>query len=194
MSHFIGLVFGSNVESNLEPYDEGLRVEPYIDLTKEQAIEKAREDVAWILQNPDHPGIDKARAIETDEQLYEFAQRFGVEAIDKDGNFLSTYNPNSKWDWYTEGGRWRGYLPTIYGHNSDNCVVGDVDWGKYFESHPSGPFCFVTEDGEWHETAKMGWWGMTTNDKEEIAWREEFETYLKTVDPETEITAIDFHI
>lgn len=194
MSHFIGLVFGSDVEANLEPYDEGIRVEPYVELTKEQAIERAKEDVAWILEHPENPKISEARAIETDEQFYEFAKRFGVEEIDEDGNFLTTYNPNSKWDWYTEGGRWRGYLPTKYGYNADNCVVGDVDWGKYFENNQSGPFCFVTEDGEWHETAKMGWWGMTANDKDKDDWRKEFETYLKSLDPETEVTAIDFHI
>lgn len=194
MSHFIGLVFGSNVEANLEPYDEGISVEPYIELTKEQAIAKAKEDVAWILEHPEHPRVNEAKAIKTDEQFYEFAKRLGVEEIDEDGNFLTTYNPNSKWDWYTEGGRWRGYLPTIYSYNADNCVVGDVDWGKYFEHNQSGPFCFVTEDGEWHECAKMGWWGMTTDDKDKSAWREEFEAYLKSLDPDTEVTAIDFHI
>lgn len=35
---------------------------------------------------------------------------------------------------------------------------------------------------------------MTSNDKEKKAWREEFESYLKSIDPDTEITAIDFHI
>lgn len=28
------------------------------------------------------------------------------------GNLLSTYNPNSKWDWYSIGGRWRNVLLT----------------------------------------------------------------------------------
>lgn len=28
------------------------------------------------------------------------------------GNELSTYNPNSKWDWYSVGGRWRNSLLT----------------------------------------------------------------------------------
>lgn len=194
MSHFIGLVFGSNVHSLLEPYDEGLRVEPYIELTKEQAIQKAKEDVGWILEHPNNPSIDVARTIKTDEQFYEFAKRFGVEEIDKDGNFLTTYNPDSKWDWWVIGGRWSGYLPTLNSQNSDNCTVGEVNWSKFFENNPSGPFCFITEDGEWHETARMGWWGMTSNDKEKKAWREEFESYLKSVDPDTEITAIDFHI
>lgn len=194
MSHFVGLVFGSNVEELLNPYSEDLRVEPYIELTKEEAIQKAKKDVEWILEHPNNPSIDVARSIKTDEQFYEFAQRFGVEKIDENGNFLTTYNPNSKWDWWVMGGRWTGYLPTMYGQHSNSCSVSEVNWSKFFEDNPLGPFCFITEDGEWHETARMGWWGMTSNDKEKKAWREEFESYLKSVDPDTKITAIDFHI
>lgn len=195
MSHFIGLVFGSNVEENLSQYDENVEVEAYIRYTKQQAIDKAKESISsgyyWCTANMPK---EKIESLSTDEEYYQYAlEAWGGEA-DEQGNLLTTYNPFSKWDWYTEGGRWRGYLPTKYGYNSDNCVVGDVDWDKFFENNPSGPFCFVTEDGEWHETARMGWWGMTTDDKEDSAWREEFESYLKSVDPETEVTAIDFHI
>lgn len=30
----------------------------------------------------------------------------------KNGNHLTTYNPDSKWDWYSIGGRWRNLLLT----------------------------------------------------------------------------------
>ena len=30
--------------------------------------------------------------------------------LGKDVNILTTYNPNSKWDWYQIGGRWQGLL------------------------------------------------------------------------------------
>lgn len=30
----------------------------------------------------------------------------------KNGNHLTTYNPNSRWDWYSIGGRWRNLLLT----------------------------------------------------------------------------------
>lgn len=195
MSHFIGLAFGDNVESNLEAYDENLEIEPYVKYTREEAIAEARSQIAsghyWSNAEMTKEVIE---AMSDDEEFYQYALKMWGYTPNEDGDLLSTYNPNSKWDWYTEGGRWRGYLPTKYGYNADNCVVGDVDWGKYFENNQSGPFCFITEDGEWHETAKMGWWGMTADDKNENDWREEFETYLKSLDPETEITAIDFHI
>lgn len=195
MSHFIGLVFGDNVENNLEPYSEHLKVEPYPVYTKQQAIDKAKEIItSGHFVYGSAMSKEEVEAIHDDKGYYEYAIKMWGYKTDKEGNLISTYNPHSKWDWYTEGGRWGGYLPTKYGYNADNCVVGDVDWGKYFENNQSGPFCFITEDGEWHETAKMGWWGMTTDDKDENDWREEFETYLKSLDPDTEITAIDFHI
>ena len=30
----------------------------------------------------------------------------------RNGNHLITYNPNSRWDWYSIGGRWRNSLLT----------------------------------------------------------------------------------
>lgn len=195
MSHFIGLVFGSNVEENLSQYDENIEVEAYIKYTKQQAIDKAKEDIAnghyWSTSSMSK---EKIKTINTDEEYYQYALEAWGYKTDENGNLLTTYNPNSKWDWWAIGGRWSGYLPTRHGRNFDNCVVGGVDWSKFFENNPEGPFCFVTEDGEWHESARMGWWGMTSDDKEKKAWREEFESYLKSVDPDTEITAIDFHI
>lgn len=35
-----------------------------------------------------------------------------MELMIKNGNHLTTYNPNSKWDWYSIGGRWRNLLLT----------------------------------------------------------------------------------
>ena len=40
------------------------------------------------------------------------------------GNELSTYNPNSKWDWYEIGGRWRNLLLTKI-NNED--VISEID-------------------------------------------------------------------
>lgn len=42
MSHFIGLVFGSNVETLLEPYDENMEVEQYVRYTKDEAIDEVK--------------------------------------------------------------------------------------------------------------------------------------------------------
>ena len=216
MSHFIGLMFGGD-ESVLYQYDENMKVKPYVRYTKKEAIEEAREQhkrrylcVSQNLgRNPLHwdDWMKNVAAIGqnmTDEQAWEQAKDWGYE-IDKDDNLLSTYNPDSKWDWYQVGGRWGGYLPlkesqtvTFEGENyeftyTDECVVKEVDWDTYFREHTS-PFCFITTTGEWHEKAEMGWWAMTANDKEENDWIKEFKDYLNILDPDTVITAIDFHI
>ncbi len=40
----------------------------------------------------------------------------------------------------------------------------------------------------------MWWWAITTNEKDENDWINEFKDYLDTVSEDTFITVIDFHI
>lgn len=131
------------------------------------------------------------------EDAWEEAKKWGYD-MDDDENLLSTYNPESKWDWYSEGGRWGAWL--ILKEKDENGVPltaifatkSEVDWDRMFPNRV--PFCFVTEDGEWHESASMGWWGMTSDDKEEDVWNKEFKEYLDSVGDDVEISVIDFHI
>lgn len=51
--------------------------------------------------------------------------------FDEDGNYVSTYNPNSKWDWYETGGRWGG-LKLKRGGKADEARAGEVDWDAMF--------------------------------------------------------------
>ena len=46
---------------------------------------------------------------------------------DEDGNIYSTYNPQSKWDWWTEGGRFCGML-LLNGERVDSGRVGDLEF------------------------------------------------------------------
>ena len=48
----------------------------------------------------------------SDEDFYhhEIVPYLKDGVVDKDGNIISTYNPDSKWDWYEIGGRWSGML------------------------------------------------------------------------------------
>ena len=71
--------------------------------------------------------------------------------------------------------------------------ITDEDWDAMFEKDRV-PFCFVTELGDWHESASMGWWAITTNEKDENDWINEFKDYLDTVSEDTFVTVIDFHI
>ena len=40
MSHFSVLVIGDNVDKQLAPYNENIKVEPYVEYTREELIKK----------------------------------------------------------------------------------------------------------------------------------------------------------
>ena len=213
MSHFVGLCFGDNWENDLEQYYEGLEVEPYIHRTKEEAIEKAKkhhtENYEYAVKKLESDTLtqeDRDYYMDvvndgcslTDEDAWKQVQDWGYQ-IDDEGNLLTTYNPDSKWDWYSIGGRWSGFLPlkeldSEGNHLTTNeALVGEVDW-EYLLNEKFPPFCFVTEDGEWFEKGEMGWWGITTNEKSEDTWETQFSNYIKKLDPDCLVTVIDFHI
>ena len=50
--------------------------------------------------------------------------------IDKDGNYITTYNPKSKWDWWVIGGRFSGSLVTKTGDEVNCGQVKDIDFGQ----------------------------------------------------------------
>lgn len=214
MSHFIGLCFGDNWESDLEQYYEGLEVEPYIRYTKEEAIEEVKNDhknkylhASEILNSVEiesHDAKDYYQKIInkgeflSDEEAWEIAKDWGYQ-IDENENLLTTYNHNSKWDWYSVGGRWSGFLPLKEKDSEGNpmttneATVGEVDW-EYLLENKFPPYCFVNEDGHWYEKGEMGWWGISFNDQPEDMWKQEFTKYLKTLDDNCWVTVVDFHI
>jgi hypothetical protein len=214
MSHFIGLCFGDCWESNLNPYDEGLEVEPYVAYTKEEAIDEVKRrhafDYEWAiktLENKSTPERQRKHAesiVERGlfisyEDAWKVAQEWGYE-IDEDGNLLSRYNPDSRWDWYSIGGRWSGFLYTKEKDDEgnpirvDQATFGEIDW-DYMIDNGNIPFCFVTADGEWVEKGEMGWWGMVSNETPNESWKETFKRYINSIeDTDCLVTAIDFHI
>lgn len=213
MSHFVGLCFGDNWENDLEQYYEGLEVEPYIHRTKEEAIEKAKkhhtenyeyavkklESDTLTPEDRDYYTTVVSRGCSlTDEEAWEEVQNWGYK-IDDEGNLLTTYNPDSKWDWYSIGGRWDGFLALKERDaegkpkTTNEAYANEIDWDWMLEnSYP--PFCFVDQTGDWHEKGEMGWWGVSFNDQPENEWKQEYEDYIKQLDHDCLVTVIDFHI
>lgn len=138
MSHFTVAVFtepgGASVEELLAPYDENITLAPYIKETKAQAIQRVRQEIAdyashgayaeW-LKDPQKYESERSNTGHLEYLKNEFPQKLSYsdedcyneaikylepEEIDADGNIISTYNPKSKWDWYSIGGRWTGAL------------------------------------------------------------------------------------
>ena len=143
MSHYlVGVVVNdiSEVDDILAPYDENMEVEPYIYRTKAQIIAdgKARKEKYAKADNIDDFMKAYLDAI-TDEEFYKL-ETDGIdnEDLDKDGNELSTYNPKSKWDWYSIGGRFSDGEDVIqindfkvYGYRkenqrNENCAESDA--------------------------------------------------------------------
>jgi hypothetical protein len=108
MSHYTVMVINTDgiddIDEQLSPYDENLEVEKYSrGIVDEKDLQRFRS-----YYNPDGEEI-------SDKELYD---KHGIDwnggdwEYQDNGTFeeFSTYNPDSKWDWYAVGGRWCGFL------------------------------------------------------------------------------------
>ena len=221
MSHFCVYVFhdkNTSIDTLLAPYDENIVVEPYVEYTKEEAIANVRKEIndykngayAEYLKNPEDyekkHGHMKSymeylknefpqKLNWTDEQCYNYKKEFyDPDMIDKDGNLLSIYNPKSKWDWYEVGGRWDGGIPMktnikLEIKSCNECKVSQIDMDKI-----SPPYAYIDTNGNWNERGKMGWFGISTNDKDEKSWDDEFKKFINNQKKSTIVTLVDCHI
>lgn len=55
---------------------------------------------------------------------------YGESFLDEHDNRIDYYNPNSKWDWYSVGGRWEGLLTKKDGYACNIAQIKDVEWGN----------------------------------------------------------------
>jgi hypothetical protein len=55
------------------------------------------------------------------------------------------------------------------------------------------PFAFV-KDKVWVEKGEMGYWGMTSNEKEQYDWNDEFMEMFEELPDDTQLTLVDCHI
>lgn len=102
------------------------------------------------------------------------------------GLYQSTYNPKSKWDWWSVGGRWDGYMP-----NGKNTIdIGEALASDKFIS----PFAILTPDGQWIERGSMGWFAIVSDQKEtREQWNEKVREILGK-HTGCSITVVDCHI
>jgi hypothetical protein len=147
MTHFSVLVIGDNVEIVLEQYDENIEVTPYVGQPA-YIVERdfRRHQVSCFTKLFKGETLDAfdELTLTLDKVNADWWERWSGESLDSEGNALTTYNPNSKWDWYSIGGRWTGALILkddaegrlgVSGvfdnqpeHDADISTIGDVDW------------------------------------------------------------------
>ncbi len=148
MSHFAVLVIGDNVEEQLAKYDENIVMPKYVKYTKEQLIDKEKDFIeqykngtyAEYLADPvnyveckseghvKYISEEFPKKLEmTDEEIYQdVIKHYEPEDIGPNGEVYSTYNPDSKWDWYEVGGRWAGTIAVKDGVEIDE---PNFSWG-----------------------------------------------------------------
>lgn len=143
MTHFVALVVAETeeeIEALVAPYDEDLKVEPYFEhVDVERMVEYAKEK-----------GVEFTNPIDLVEWWNETP---GVTNEAGEIGYMSTYNPNSKWDWYVVGGRWSGIA------ENDRCFAEEVP--TIFEDKGYLPSVIVDAEG-WHTTKDWGWFGSYT--------------------------------
>jgi hypothetical protein len=138
MTHYTVMVIGHDVERILAPYDENLEIEPYIDRTKDE-IHKTfiKQYGKYRAGNKPESELDtfEKLTLSLETENAKWVKQWCGQDLDKDGNTLSTYNPDSKWDWYEIGGRWTGTFILKTGEVGE---LGEPSWTNENESIPDG--------------------------------------------------------
>lgn len=155
---------GQNYEDLLAPFSENIDVEPYVRSTKAELIkgvkdfivslkkdmEDYKKDPKEFLERKNTYWLEKNNIVssscqerldlenKSDDEVYRYIREhsgYDDDCYDENGNELSTYNPNSKWDWYSLGGRWGGSLLTKDGKHVDMCDLKNLDVSDNMEDY-----------------------------------------------------------
>ena len=190
MSHFFTVVIvpgntefdqiESKVQELLSPFNENLTVEPY----------KVYFDAEEIQQMADFYEVSAQNLAALAKKMIDWTGQEG--GVDDKGLYkITTYNPKSKWDWYTIGGRYDGRLKGE-ASNTDEGLYRNILLAKQLEQKLKC-FAIITPDGEFHERGQMHWFGIVTDQKENDDWDEEI---IKTIQKYQNdiLVAVDCHI
>lgn len=206
MSHYAVLVLHKleqNIDELLAPYSEHIKVEPYFEMTYEDALKNIKE--SFVPYN----NFLKEK---TDKELIEwYVNQYGAYSLKEENgtyNIYSTYNPKSKWDWYVIGGRFSGELKlTDQGFDNflqehewvqKNIQPEDIDEFHYCESAPIKDIQWITPLSNEEKEKTYQWWMANVEGSNEykdakdkyFIWKPEyykqrykdFNTYLKTIE------------
>ena len=209
MSHFAVAVFTNErttVEELLEPYDEDLAVDKYLQYTKEQLIEDTRRELEEIrtttyakyledpaaylkkvcngdVQNQHYQFISSEfmrRYNETDEQILQ--RTLSDYDDDMEGESMAPYEKAVNDGFYKSE-----YLKRMYPTKEVYEKIQTTFWTR----------AVITPDGEWHEIGEMGWFGCSSEEPEEIIkWVESYydRFIAKAIKNDWDIHIIDCHI
>lgn len=196
----------SAVAALLAPFDENIEVEEYPtdcycldNIARRAGMAAADKEIGifselreryWALPETERPEWTAyiapyeaaAARVEQSHPLYQKPDP-DCEDCQGTGTRLTTYNPDSQWDWWVIGGRWEGWMSQTNSAPVTALLQGEE---KIF-------FALVTPDGQWHGRGEMGWFGMTANEKADDAWAKEVHELLQDY-PDSLAVACDLHI
>lgn len=207
MSHFVTMVIGDDPEKQLAPYNENMQVDEYCN--GELSEDDKQRMLDYYNENRTTPYKD------FDECYAENGKAWDGNSCRKneDGVWCeySTYNPQSKWDWYVLGGRWSGAILKLK-EGATSGIVGEKAWcaptqgydaalkkdidfeAMYQEDENWAPYA-VVKDSKWLGRGNMGWWGISTNDApEEEEWAAKVRELIESLPDNTLISFYDCHI
>lgn len=213
MSHFTVMVVGKNYEGQLAPFQEndGTIPEEYLEFAVEVPKRGVRRYIKERLSQL--PRTDQPKFARLSDAA--FMKRYGGFTANENGDYGYFTNPDSKWDWYRMGGRWRGYFKLkkgktgivgeeagldksdsrIWPNGVDQARKCDIDFDAMFKKRPNDTATFaVLANGKWYEKGEMGWWAMVRNEKANEDWNGEFKKILDSISDEELLTIVDCHI
>lgn len=165
--------------------DKGYKIVP--DETKRDGVRYVQKfEAKWEYE----PSREKYPTLDAYAKNY-----YGYRKLNGRYGYMS--NPNGKYDYYSEGGRWANEIIRKDGATSNSEYIEDIDWKRMFsEGHV--PYVIVDNEGVWHEKGQMGWFGLALNEKPHKDWNEEVKSYvdkmLSDFDEDMLVVAVDFHI
>lgn len=130
MSHFTVLVIGEDPEEKLAPFSENIEVPEY-----EIGTVSKEEKESFLSHYREEKKISPEVTFEEAYAIYGDDWNSNRWRQDKDGLWkeYSRYNPNSKWDWYSLGGRWLGFFKLKPG------AAGTAGRSGAFDNEPLRP-------------------------------------------------------
>ena len=144
--------YDAEVAASVSDLPEGEREEAY-----RKAEPSPHHWYGWAT-NPSDGGWYSALDPEDEEQLWEAVKRYSGDELTPEGELMTTYNPDSKWDWYSIGGRWSGYLKirkdapkhSWADASCDSALAKYVDWDAMLPEKPT-PTQLKRAKGFWND-------------------------------------------
>jgi hypothetical protein len=130
MSRYAVIVAGKNVDEQLAPFNERLEVRPYFFEADEWTYTHAKEYLGLLdKEELTQKELEQIAAITSKEMEATFIAKNGKIWVE------TTRNPESKWDWYSVGGRFEGFFTLKKdGKQVNSAMKSEIDFESGHEA------------------------------------------------------------